>query len=575
MTAAAIPNIFPGSPSVAGEEVKLSAVPSEPSGFEKYLTSAERAVPGQMDATGESGTSHPLKDLFDLLNLLWGNAPDEIPEETSVLTNMDTGNDAPETQNHTSGYQLSGFFPELQLILSMFERIATSLNSVEMPVSDTPTPVLPNEAPGLQFNGNEANTNREYMTQATDTPPVAAGVVAPGIDTPLIGTKESAPNNVSELKTTTDSPLPSYPGDIQHPKATLAQDVDTQKPDDLPNTINSNNSQTNPSLRQSQQAENAASRHSHLDLHLLTFSYSKSRGIDVTDLTYSGDLLDKSDLQKMLAGDSAKIEASLINFSDGDINDHSGIRLAKASISETGGASISVKKMHVSSAFFNDPKEVAIGTTQISQTTAIENDNGDILTIDFNGQQNGDAKGHTDDSLLGNGRGQDTNIQDGTVLGNTLNGPQSKGDTPAQTRFDDLVTAQVRDGISQALKMNKNRAVLHLNPPELGSVKVNITVSHNNHVHASFVADHPETRHILEANMQQLKDSLAQNGFSTAQVNVDVGGGFANGYGAQQEKLTPFGFPSMWLKNSRQETTEEPQVGQSYKIGPYGMHVIA
>ncbi len=584
MTAAAIPNIFPGSPPVGGEKVALSAVPAEPSGFEKYLTSAETAASSQMDTLDEAGSApQPLQDLFNLLNLLWGNATDDIQEDAPIHTNMDTENNALDTKDQTSGYQLSGFLPELKLILSMFEKIAASLDSVEAALSDTPGPVLPNEAPGLQSTGNEANTNKQDMARAAATLPAAPKVVAPGIDTPIIGAKETKPDMASDLKATNDMPTHSYPGNTRYqietkpPKATLAQNVDdfdTKMSSDMPKTMNNNSRADSPS-RPSQQAENANGHNSHLDLHLLTFSYSRSGGMDVTDLTYSGDLGDESDIQKILAGDSTQIEASMVNFSDGDRSNHSGIQMARASINKKDGTDISLKKMHISSAFFNNQKDVATGATQNSQATAMKNDHGDILSIDFNSQKNADSKGQNDDTLLGRGKGQDANIQDGSVLGNNLNTPQSKGDTPTQARLDDLVTAQIRDGISQTLKMNKNRAILHLNPPELGSVKVSITVSHNNHVQASFVADHPETRHILEANMQHLKESLAQNGFSTAQVNVDVGGGFANGYGAQHEKLTPFGLPSMWLKNSPQETTEEPKTGQSYKTGPYGMHVIA
>jgi len=585
MTAAAIPNIFPGSPPVGGEKVTLSAVPAEPSGFEKYLNSAETAVSSQMDAMDDTGTApQGLQDLFNLLNLLWGNTADDIQEEdASIHTNMDTENNAFGTQDHTSGYQLSGFVSELQLILSMFEKITASMDSVENAVSDTLGPVLPNEAPGLQFNGNEVNTTRQDVAQTAATLPAAPKVVAPGIDTPIIGAKETKPDRASDLKGTKDMPTPSYPGDIQYQvktepeNATMAQnvdDVDTEMPSDIPKTMNGN-SQANSPSGPNQQAGNVNRHHSHLDLHLLTLSYSRSGGMDVTDLTYSGDLGDESDLQKILSGDSTHFEASMMNFSDGDRSNHSGIQMARASINEKDGTNISLKKMHISSALFNDQKDVATGATKNRQATPIKNDHGDILTVDFNSQKNGDLKDHSEDTLLGSGKGQDTNIQDGSAIGNTLNTSQSNGDTPTQTRLDDLVTAQIRDGISQAFKMNKNRAILHLNPPELGSVKVNITVSHNNHVQASFVADNPETRHILETNMQHLKDSLAQNGFSTAQVNVDVGGGFANGYGAQHEKLTPFGLPSMWLKNSPQETTEEPKTGQSYKIGPYGMHVIA
>ncbi len=153
----------------------------------------------------------------------------------------------------------------------------------------------------------------------------------------------------------------------------------------------------------------------------------------------------------------------------------------------------------------------------------------------------------------------------------------------AETRFiqpsgttGENVAAQLADGISQAVKLNRNRAVLHLNPPELGSVKVNISVDHANHIQASFVADHPETKHILEANLQHLRDNLAQNGFSLGQVNVDIGGNNFAGFGQdpQGHHLTPFGDPAMWLNNNAENSADTAASASGHVIDQNGVHVV-
>ncbi len=87
------------------------------------------------------------------------------------------------------------------------------------------------------------------------------------------------------------------------------------------------------------------------------------------------------------------------------------------------------------------------------------------------------------------------------------------------------VMDQVGHGIRTAVAMNRNRAVIHLNPPELGSVTIRLHVGHNNSVHASFLAEHAHTRQLLESGMETLRTQLSQNGFDMGQVNVNLSGG--------------------------------------------------
>ncbi len=95
--------------------------------------------------------------------------------------------------------------------------------------------------------------------------------------------------------------------------------------------------------------------------------------------------------------------------------------------------------------------------------------------------------------------------------------------TDASSRIG--VLDQVSQGVQTAVAMNRNRAVIHLNPPELGSVTIRLHVDHNNHVHASFLTEHMHTHQLLESGMESLRQQLGHNGFDLGQVNVNLSGG--------------------------------------------------
>lgn len=80
-------------------------------------------------------------------------------------------------------------------------------------------------------------------------------------------------------------------------------------------------------------------------------------------------------------------------------------------------------------------------------------------------------------------------------------------------------------------------AHIKLDPPELGSLTVKVSVdSDNNNTQVSFVVATPHTRDLLEGQMGRLRDMLAQQGMDLGSVNVDVsqqdtsGAQYQNGY---------------------------------------------
>jgi len=58
---------------------------------------------------------------------------------------------------------------------------------------------------------------------------------------------------------------------------------------------------------------------------------------------------------------------------------------------------------------------------------------------------------------------------------------------------------------------NQKIAILQLHPPELGKIKVKLQLT-NNIVNATFIADHPDIKQVLETNIQLLRQQLAQGG---------------------------------------------------------------
>lgn len=66
---------------------------------------------------------------------------------------------------------------------------------------------------------------------------------------------------------------------------------------------------------------------------------------------------------------------------------------------------------------------------------------------------------------------------------------------------------------------SQQSASLHLNPPHLGPIEVQLTLS-NDQANAVFVADHPAVREAIQSALPQLRESLAQSGIALGNVSV-------------------------------------------------------
>lgn len=88
---------------------------------------------------------------------------------------------------------------------------------------------------------------------------------------------------------------------------------------------------------------------------------------------------------------------------------------------------------------------------------------------------------------------------------------------------------------------NQNEIKIKLDPPSLGTIRMNISTSGNT-VKTTIITESLAVKHIIESNLSQLKDSITGQGLKTGEFTVLVGGesGFA-GQNQQQPGAGHFG----------------------------------
>jgi len=74
-----------------------------------------------------------------------------------------------------------------------------------------------------------------------------------------------------------------------------------------------------------------------------------------------------------------------------------------------------------------------------------------------------------------------------------------------------------------ALDSDRLRAVLHLEPPVLGRVHVQLAIDENQRLQAHVTADNPATQDFLQQNQSELRQGLARQGFLADQVEIEFG----------------------------------------------------
>jgi hypothetical protein len=94
----------------------------------------------------------------------------------------------------------------------------------------------------------------------------------------------------------------------------------------------------------------------------------------------------------------------------------------------------------------------------------------------------------------------------------------------APKTVEESVMDQLTDKVQSALKTGVTEIRLLLRPESLGEMRVKLTVD-GDVVMGKIYVENQQVKHIVEANMQSLKDSLAQHNLQAGAFDVNVGGG--------------------------------------------------
>ncbi len=120
-------------------------------------------------------------------------------------------------------------------------------------------------------------------------------------------------------------------------------------------------------------------------------------------------------------------------------------------------------------------------------------------------------------------------------------GTKINDDTIRPLYFRD-VAEQIRDGASNMLKNGSNRIVITLEPPNLGTLNMDIRVQHDM-VKMVLIADNQDVKQVLHSNFDQLKTALQDQGLKIDRLEVlvqdksyDSNAGFQPGGGAMFEE---------------------------------------
>jgi flagellar hook-length control protein FliK len=88
---------------------------------------------------------------------------------------------------------------------------------------------------------------------------------------------------------------------------------------------------------------------------------------------------------------------------------------------------------------------------------------------------------------------------------------------------EESIMTQLSGRVTEAIKSGVNEIRLLLRPESLGEMRVKLTLD-GEVVMGKIYVENQQVKHIVEANLQTLRDSLGQHGLQTGSFDVDVGG---------------------------------------------------
>ncbi|MBR7888689.1 flagellar hook-length control protein FliK [Marinomonas sp. A79] len=137
-------------------------------------------------------------------------------------------------------------------------------------------------------------------------------------------------------------------------------------------------------------------------------------------------------------------------------------------------------------------------------------------------------KGRSDDGATG---GLSSSIQTANsarpaaaagILSAATNSPQTNAMTMSVPPGHPGWAGEMTQKVAWVARDGGHTAHIRLDPPELGSLTVKVSVDSDSNTQVSFVAATPQARDLLESQMGRLRDMLAQQGMDLSRADVDV-----------------------------------------------------
>ncbi|WP_067222581.1 flagellar hook-length control protein FliK [Marinomonas gallaica] len=93
-------------------------------------------------------------------------------------------------------------------------------------------------------------------------------------------------------------------------------------------------------------------------------------------------------------------------------------------------------------------------------------------------------------------------------------------------------SSEMTSKVSWVVKEGFKTAHIQLDPPELGSLTVKVSIDQDSNTHVSFIASSAHAKEALEGQMQRLRDMLQQQGMDLDSVDVEVSQDNGQAYGS-------------------------------------------
>jgi flagellar hook-length control protein FliK len=130
--------------------------------------------------------------------------------------------------------------------------------------------------------------------------------------------------------------------------------------------------------------------------------------------------------------------------------------------------------------------------------------------------------------------------------------------------LEESVMNQLTEKVQTALKTGVTEIRLLLRPESLGEMRVKLTMN-GDVVMGKIYVESQQVKHIVESNLQMLKDSLAQHNLQTGSFDVNVGGG------AREEMREMANTALQSGEDNRHDLKDNPDDQGTGKVGPTGL----